>query len=103
MLSELSDNESRQVLAKGMLTCIYSFRKCIPSTLNYYHTKHLHYKLNKNLNSVRLNGIENWQDSQGYTEKLCLKKPKKRKKKKRKENWEICTSVCATNSEEMIL
>lgn len=77
MLSGLSDNESRQVLAKGMLTCIYSFRKCIPWALNYYHTKHHHYKLDRILNSVRPNAIE---------------------------IWDICTnSVRATSSEEMNL
>jgi hypothetical protein len=30
-----------------------------------------------------------FQDSQGYTEKLCLKKPKKKKKKKKEREREI--------------
>jgi hypothetical protein len=41
-----------------------------------------------------------FQDSQGYTEKPCLEKPKKKKKKKKKEDLFIIAYIYACRAEE---
>jgi hypothetical protein len=49
------------------------------------------------LSSRPASGLQSeFQDSQGYTEKPCLEKPKKKKKKKKNKGGEMC--VCYTSS-----